>query len=91
MAIGRLPPNIRPNNAVPERPTVCHLVPVGRPVHPSDQPDRDTAGRPATGWDKVSPTCNRQVVGSSPTAGSENPARRTGSTAGSSTRLGEHS
>jgi uncharacterized protein (TIRG00374 family) len=63
-------PNIRPNNAVPKRPAVSHLVPVDRPARPSDQPRWEIVGRPATQPDKVSPTCNRQVVGSSPTAGS---------------------
>ena len=63
--------NIRPNNAVRKRLTVSHLVPVDRPAPASDQPERDTVGRPATPCDKLSPTCNRQVVGSSPAAGSE--------------------
>jgi hypothetical protein len=50
---------------------VSHLVPVDRTARPSDQPKRDRLGRPATPCDKVPPTCNRQVVGSNPIAGSD--------------------
>jgi hypothetical protein len=37
--------------------------------------ERDIVGKLATTRDKVPPTCNRQVVGSSPTAGSERPGQ----------------
>jgi hypothetical protein len=60
-----------PNHWVPARPARSHLVPGDWFVRSLTWTERDGTGLSGTSQDSVEPPRNAQVVGSSPTSGSE--------------------